>query len=265
MAKKRLVQGQTDLVSRDLDGILNTKQETSDAIRALIRDLHRSPIGRRGLPEAIQSFAEDMARGGTTQITTNVVEVSLPPPIQLLIYQIAREAAMNALKHAEAREIRITLAETEDGVALTIADNGKGFDTSAPPPEGHFGSVMMRERALVAGGSYSIHSELGEGTKITATFPSVWVEEGSELEESSAEPGSAGGERSSSRPPVGTTVGPRQSVRPEDADGDGLTERRFYPPSADDAPPSSTKEGHAPPPGEASEQPSEPDPRVVPA
>ena len=123
-----------------------------------------------------------MSRGGTTQITTDVVEVSLPPPIQLLIYQIAREAAMNALKHAEAREIRISLAETHDGVDLSIADDGKGFDTSAPPPEGHFGSVMMKERALVAGGTYSIQSEVGKGTTITAGFPRVWVEEGSELE-----------------------------------------------------------------------------------
>ncbi len=60
MAKKRLLQGQSDAVLRDLDGISATKQETSDAIRALIRDLHRSPIGRKGLAEAIQSFAEDI-------------------------------------------------------------------------------------------------------------------------------------------------------------------------------------------------------------
>src|SRR5207247_4189759 len=166
MAKKRLSQGDADSVSRDLDGILKTKQETSDAIRALIRDLHRSPIGRRGLAEAIQSFTEDMGRGNATAIKVSVVEVSLPPPIQLLIYQISREAAMNALKHAEASEIRITLDETKDGVALTIHDDGKGFDTTAQPPEGHFGSVMMRERALVAGGTYSVESAIGQGTTI---------------------------------------------------------------------------------------------------
>src|SRR2546427_5266969 len=120
---------------------------------------------------------------GPTRLVTYVVEVSLPPPIQLLIYQISREATMNALKHAQADEISISLSEIEDGVALTIRDDGKGFDTDQAQPEGHFGSVMMRERALVAGGTYSLSSEVGKGTTITATFPRVWVEEGSKLEE----------------------------------------------------------------------------------
>jgi signal transduction histidine kinase len=211
MAKKRLAQGDIVAVARDLDGILGTKQETSDAIRALIRDLHRSPIGRRGLAEAIQSFAEDMTKGHRTTVDTDVIEVSLPPPIQLLIYQIAREAAMNALKHAEADNIWISLQEeAEGGVRLIIRDDGKGFDTSAPPPEGHFGSVMMRERALVAKGTFSIESEPGSGTTIAATFPPVWVEEGTQLEASGV-PGGDGRSGAGQRPPVGSTVGPRRA------------------------------------------------------
>jgi signal transduction histidine kinase len=212
MAKKRLAQGDSDAVLRDLDGISMTKQETSDAIRALIRDLHRSPIGRKGLAEAIQSFGEDMTRGHPTHVQTEVIEVSLPPPIQLLIYQIAREATMNALKHAEASTIRISLEEIEDGVKLLITDDGKGFDTSAAPPEGHFGSVMMRERAMVARGSYLIESEMGKGTKITVTFPRVWVEEGSRLEADAELAEGSGRPPPVPRPPVGSTVGPPRAT-----------------------------------------------------
>ena len=210
MAKKRLAQGDVDGVTKHLDGIVTTKQETSDMVRALIRDLHRSPIGRKGLAEAIRSFAEDMSRGGPTAISTDVVEVSLPPPIQLLIYQIAREATMNALKHAEAENIRITLHETGDGVELQIWDDGKGFDTSAPPPEGHFGSVMMRERAMVAGGKFTVTSDIGTGTAISAAFPRVWVEEGTRLDsEKDASEGTPDGQASGRRqPPRGATTGP---------------------------------------------------------
>jgi len=263
MAKKRLVQGDTHAVIKDLEGILRTKQDTSDAIRALIRDLHRSPIGRRGLAEAIQSFAEDMTRGGATKIVTDVVEVSLPPPIQLLIYQISREGAMNALKHAEASEIKIVLEEKEDGVELTIADDGRGFDTSAPPPEGHFGSVMMRERALVAGGTYSIHSQPGEGTRITATFPRVWVEEGTKLEADAAGPHS-NGQGGGQEPPVGTSVGPPRA--PETAAGrtsaskNGKEAEGWLSLPPEDRPPSTPKEPVGPSP-----DPADPDPRAVPA
>jgi signal transduction histidine kinase len=178
MAKKGLAKRDLAAVSEDLEGLSQTKQQTSDAVRALIRDLHRSPIGREGLAEAIRSFSEDIAQGQPTTITTDVVEVSLPPPIQLLIYQIAREAAMNALKHAVAENIAISLRTKDEGVELEITDDGRGFDTSASLPDGHFGTVMMRERALVAGGTYSIESEAGKGTTVWATFPSVWLEEG---------------------------------------------------------------------------------------
>jgi signal transduction histidine kinase len=207
MAKKRLGRGDLSGVGRDLEGLSGTKDQTSDMIRALIRDLHRSPIGRAGLAEAISSFAQDMSRGSSTRITAEVVEVSLPPPIQLLIYQISREATTNALKHAEAANIWISLRDTGNGVELRIRDDGNGFDTSAPPPEGHYGAVMMRERALVARGTFAITSEPGTGTTITVTFPQVWVEEGSKLEEGPE----GAGESMPTLPrtaPVGSTTGP---------------------------------------------------------
>jgi signal transduction histidine kinase len=205
MAKKRLEQGDLPGVDRDLEAITETKKKTSEMVRALIRDLHRSPIGRRGLAEAIESFAGDMSTP-FTRIAADIAHVSLPPPIQLLIYQIAREAAMNALKHAQAATIWISLTETEEGVRLRIRDDGTGFDTTAPTPEGHYGTVTMRQRAVVAGGSFSIESEPGVGTTVTANFPRVWVEEGS-LHEAAGIVGQRE-EPERRRPPVGTTAGP---------------------------------------------------------
>ena len=110
---------------------------------------------------------------------------------------------MNALKHAEAASIWISLAESDDGVVLTVKDDGKGFDVAQPQPEGHFGSVMMKERALVTGGTYARTSEMGGGTIVRATFPRVWVEEGAVLEASTPDERAA-----ASTPPRGATVGP---------------------------------------------------------
>lgn len=208
MAKKRLAMSDVKGVENDLERINTTKQQASDMVRALIRDLHRSPIGRAGLAEALTSFAQDARARFETPIVVDVHEPSLPPPIQLLIYQIAREAAMNALKHAEAGTIWVTMNEGPDGVDLEVRDDGKGFDTQAPAPEGHFGSVMMRERALVAGGSFSVSSEIGKGSSIRAHFPRVWVEEGTlhEEEERAAE---------SARAPLGSsTVAPATPLDP---------------------------------------------------
>jgi len=177
MAKKRLNQGDMTAVEKDLDDISAIKERTSNMVRSLVRDLHRSPIGREGLGEALQSFADEASRDTPVTMAVDVVDVTLPPPIQLLIYQIGREAVMNSMKHAEPSNILISVHETETGVELQVRDDGAGFDTNQGQPEGHFGTVMMRERALVAGGTFSIESEVGRGATVTARFPRVWIEE----------------------------------------------------------------------------------------
>src|SRR5438270_13594925 len=84
---------------------------------------------------------------------------------------------MNSLKHSGASTVTITLEPKEDVVELRISDDGIGFDAEGPGPEGHFGLTMMRERAQVAGGTFTVESMPGEGTTIRARFPTSWLDE----------------------------------------------------------------------------------------
>jgi signal transduction histidine kinase len=145
-------------------------------VRALIRDLHRSPLGRAGLAEALGSFTGDIAKGAGIRFHTDVAPIALPPAIQLIAYHIAREAAMNSLKHSGADNVWITLHPNDDGAELTIRDDGAGFDPEADSPEGHFGLAMMRERAQVFGGTFSVKSAPDEGTTISVQFPTDWIQ-----------------------------------------------------------------------------------------
>jgi signal transduction histidine kinase len=171
VARKLLEKGQTEDVATQLDKIRHSKQETSDRIRALIRDLHRSPLGAKGLAEALESFTEEVGRDSSIRFHRDVEDIELPAPIALLVYHIAREGVMNALKHAQPRDVWITVREEDDDIVLGLKDNGVGFDTDAPGPEGHFGMAMMRERAQVGGGRFEVESAPGEGATITVRFP----------------------------------------------------------------------------------------------
>jgi signal transduction histidine kinase len=171
VARKLLEKGQTEDVAAQLDKIRHSKQETSDRIRALIRDLHRSPLGAKGLAEALESFTDEVGRDSSIRFHRDVEDIDLPAPIALLVYHIAREGVMNALKHAQPRDVWITVREEDDDIVLTLRDNGVGFDTEAPGPEGHFGMAMMRERAQVGGGRFEVESAPGEGATITVRFP----------------------------------------------------------------------------------------------
>lgn len=177
VARRHLAAGKLEEAARILDQIKDTKQQTSDKIRALIRDLHRSPLGPAGLAEAIHGFIAEVGADSDVRFHTDISEVELPPPIALLVYHIAREGVMNALKHAEASNVWVTVQRTEDAVELVLRDDGKGFDPEAPPPEGHFGLAMMRERAQVGGGTLDIRSAPGEGTTITVRFPTALLRE----------------------------------------------------------------------------------------
>ena len=180
VARKLLEKGDIPEVREQLEKIRESKQETSDRIRALIRDLHRSPLGARGLAESLESFTDEVGRDSGIAFHRDVQDIDLPAPIALLVFHIAREGVMNALKHAQATEVWISVREVEDQIELELADNGVGFDTSAPGPEGHFGMAMMRERAQVGGGSLDVESEPGQGTTITVRFPLALLQQAGE-------------------------------------------------------------------------------------
>ena len=209
IAKRHLAAGKLADAEKTLEEIKDTKGKTSDRIRVLIRDLHRSPLGRAGLEEALHGFISEVARGSEVRFHTDISEVALPAPIALLVYHIAREGVMNALKHAHATNVWLTAQQLGDNVELVLKDDGSGFDSEAPGPEGHYGLTMMRERATVGGGTFDMQTAAGQGTTITVTFPTSWLQQ-EEVPAQEAQPS-----RADASP--GTTTPPRGEVSPQSA------------------------------------------------
>jgi signal transduction histidine kinase len=211
VARKLLDKGEIPETADQLEKIKESKQDTSDRIRALIRDLHRSPLGAKGLAEALESFTDEVGRDSGVSFHHHVEDVEMPAPIALLIYHIAREGVMNALKHAQATDIWVTVSEHDDDLELQLRDNGRGFDTSAPGPEGHFGMAMMRERAQVGGGRFAAESAPAQGTTITVRFPTSLLQQDPQAE-------SNGGDPAADTPPGHASPGTSEPTEPV-ADG----------------------------------------------
>jgi signal transduction histidine kinase len=178
ISEKLLEKGDVSKAREEIAAIRVSRNRSMELIRALIRDLHRSPLGRAGLSEALVSYAHETERDTGIQIRTALATVDMAAPVQLLCYHVAREAVSNAIKHAEASTITISLEPTAEGARLSVSDDGRGFDVEEGEPEGHYGLTMMRERAQVAGGTFTIRSALGEGTTVIADFPTSWMVEG---------------------------------------------------------------------------------------
>jgi signal transduction histidine kinase len=91
-----------------------------------------------------------------------------------MLFRVLQEAVWNARKHANASRLEVEFGRDGPGrVRLVVRDDGDGFDTSGPPPRGHYGLLYMRERAEACGGALEIRSSPGHGTEVSVTVPAV--------------------------------------------------------------------------------------------
>jgi signal transduction histidine kinase len=97
--------------------------------------------------------------------------------VELALYRIAQETMSNVVHHARASHAEVHLDFTSGAVALTITDDGRGFDVpdnlADLAPEGHYGLLGLYERAELVGGRLTIQSEPNQGTCMTIKLPDL--------------------------------------------------------------------------------------------
>jgi signal transduction histidine kinase len=96
---------------------------------------------------------------------------------RLALFHIARDALVNAHRHARASRIEVSLHASVSAVRLRVTDDGIGFDLQGDRPEHHRGLYNMASRAQAAGGETTIESKPGAGTTVVVEFP-LRMEEG---------------------------------------------------------------------------------------
>ena len=89
--------------------------------------------------------------------------IQVRPEIELVIYQIAREAMVNATNHSRADTVWLSLKRADGVVELRVLDNGVGFKNTRTRADKHFGLELMSERAASVGGEVLVQSSRGGG------------------------------------------------------------------------------------------------------
>lgn len=103
-------------------------------------------------------------------------QADLPQQVRVSAYRIAREALVNARKHARARSVTVTVDSTPRGVEVRVVDDGVGTNRTASARSGrrHSGVVAMRDRALASGGWWrSEPGPGGVGTAVSFSLPAA--------------------------------------------------------------------------------------------
>jgi signal transduction histidine kinase len=142
-------------------------------VHHLSRQIHPSTPTDLGLTVALESECSAFRRlyGASAVLDLGQIPPSLPAEVAVALYRIAQEGLRNAAKHAQAREIRISLHSGDGELILRVEDNGVGFDPGASGKGGGLGLVTIRERARLVNGSLKIQSQPGQGTSLIVRVP----------------------------------------------------------------------------------------------
>jgi PAS domain S-box-containing protein len=154
-----------------LTQLRDLQREALAEMRALIFELRPGNLEQDGLPRALRTHTAALqGRIGLPVVVESTLDERLPLAIEEVLYRIAQEALHNVVKHAGARQVRVEIGQTGQGVRLRIQDDGKGFDPAAVP-DSHLGLAGMRARADRIGARFGCHSEPGKGTTIEVVVP----------------------------------------------------------------------------------------------
>jgi len=160
-----------------LEEIYGLLEEAIRSTRSLTFELSPPLLHEMGLEPALEWLAERVQRQSATLISFESEGQlgRMDGDAEILLFQTARELLVNVVKHARARNARISICRDHDDVQISVEDDGVGFETPRLVSNWHairgLGLFNLRERLNHAQGHLEIQSEPGHGTRVTIVLP----------------------------------------------------------------------------------------------
>jgi signal transduction histidine kinase len=146
-----------------------------DLKRRIIENLRPSLLDHLGLAAALQWYVEEACKSANVECALTVSDSleRMPADLEIALYRVVQESVTNAVKHAHAKHIHLTVERTPRGLALSIVDDGVGIaDIEAAKKVSH-GLAGMSHRVRSVNGTLDIRSAQGAGTRIEVFVPLV--------------------------------------------------------------------------------------------
>jgi len=156
-----------------VDRIAELASTAHEELGALVSGLRPPAVEEEGLARALERLVGLLDRlGGPRVIADLDAEPELAPDRAREAFLILQEALVNAVRHAAAREVRLTLRADGTGVRAEVRDDGRGFDPRDRAARGRrLGLTAMTERAGAIGATLALESSPGAGARVTLVVP----------------------------------------------------------------------------------------------
>ncbi len=149
--------------------------QTVDAIRDVMGELRPQALDEYGLLAALRSLAASFSRRTGVQVAVAGDRAAgrVPKTVDLAMFRIVQEALNNVAKHSKASRAEISFSSTNGYAALTVRDDGIGFDpkhVEASNPNAGWGLLIMRERAEAVGARFDLDASPGAGVRVLVEY-----------------------------------------------------------------------------------------------
>ena len=148
-----------------VDGLIQTVRNVATALRPAALDL--------GILSGIEWLVDEFEKrsGIACRVKVEDGEIDLAEDRSIVLFRILQESLTNISRHANARNVEISLRRDATHVRLDVKDDGRGFDTEAARNKKTFGLLGIRERVIMLQGTLSITSVPGVGTQVSVSIP----------------------------------------------------------------------------------------------
>jgi PAS domain S-box-containing protein len=174
----KMIAKKSESAKPSLEKAISHLAETIKECKRLSMNLRPAVLDDMGLVSTIDWHARQLAQHySRIQIIQqiNVEEPEIPEAFKIVIYRVIQEALNNAARHSTADRVYIRLKKSGQNLETEVEDNGQGFDLEQVyAREDHLsglGLKSMQERVEIIGGSFSVHSGPGIGTRVHITLP----------------------------------------------------------------------------------------------
>ncbi len=177
-------QGHTQ-VDEKLGHAKSLAKRAMDNLRRLTLDLRPSVLDDLGLVAAVRAYARTRLEPSGIEVNFEATGLKrrLAPAAETALFRILQEAIHNVGKHAQAHKVKINIEARNGSIIAMVEDDGKGFDLEAVSRQKmgsqSLGLMGIKERAALLGGTLSIESVIGRGTRLVVEIPVSESENGS--------------------------------------------------------------------------------------
>jgi signal transduction histidine kinase len=174
VCRRSLLGDRVDDAGGQLEVAKRMVRHASADLRSSVWALRTAPLAGRTFADSLAALVDHLGANAPARVALHAAGAAFEPPqfVAGNLLLIVQEAVRNALNHARAERVEVTVTydPAARAIAVAVDDDGSGFavDEVAGVEQGHFGLQGMRERAEGLGGTFAIDTAPGEGTRVVA-------------------------------------------------------------------------------------------------